>query len=52
MEKMTIVELKQVADQKGIAYASKIKKADLIALLQTGSKTPKGKKVDKFSGEY
>lgn len=30
----TVVELKDIADEKGIEYDSKIKKAELIALLE------------------
>jgi hypothetical protein len=51
MEKLTMEQLKQIAKDKGIVVGSKVKKADLIELLN-GVK-PKTKVSDKpFKGEY
>ncbi len=50
MDKMTIAQLKEVADQKGLTYAKGIKKDDLIHLLKTGEKP--AKVGTGFRGEY
>lgn len=48
---MTIAQLKLVADQKGLAYGSKIKKQELIDLINDAKKEASVTK-NSFKGEY
>lgn len=50
MENMTVAQLKEIANQKGIAFNSKTTKAQLIASLQTAEQPAKTGRS--FTGEY
>lgn len=50
MENMTVKQLKEICDQKGLVYKSKSTKAQLLTLLQEGVIAPKVGKS--FKGEY
>jgi hypothetical protein len=50
MENMTIAQLKEVAERKGIVIPAKAKKAEIVALLEESKKTRStGKKSDNGS---
>jgi hypothetical protein len=50
MESMTIAQLKEVAQQKGMTVTSKMKKAEIIEMLKSGNKPEKV--GTRYPGEY
>jgi hypothetical protein len=50
MQNMTIAQLKEICDQKGLKYNSKVTKTQLIALLNTGETAAKAGPL--FKGEH